>query len=132
MTDNVFEIETAALAHRTCMFEETGILLTDFACANSSVNHGWMFRLLAKAGLPPFLQSFLSKIYVDSTTSLEHAGQVRGHFAMTRSVRPGCPASGFIVTMVFEPDPSMASWYGKSEGPPPTTVVAADSTRQCR
>ena len=39
MTDNIFEIETAALAHHACETRDPGILLTDFACAYSSVNH---------------------------------------------------------------------------------------------
>ena len=29
MTDNIFEIETAAIAMRTCYWEDPGILLTD-------------------------------------------------------------------------------------------------------
>ena len=33
MTDNIFEIETAALAHVACAPQESGILLTDFATA---------------------------------------------------------------------------------------------------
>ena len=33
MTDNIFEIETTALAHVACAPQESGILLTDFAAA---------------------------------------------------------------------------------------------------
>ena len=33
MTDNIFEIETTALAHVSCALQESGILLTDFAAA---------------------------------------------------------------------------------------------------
>ena len=39
MTDNIFEIETTALAHVACAPRESGILLTDFAAAYPSVNH---------------------------------------------------------------------------------------------
>ena len=39
MTDNVFEIETTALAHVACAPQESGVLLTDFAAAYPSVNH---------------------------------------------------------------------------------------------
>ena len=35
MTDNIFEIETTALAHVTCSPQESGVLLTDFACPGS-------------------------------------------------------------------------------------------------
>ena len=37
MTDNIFEIETAALAHVACAPRESGILLTDFAVGYPSV-----------------------------------------------------------------------------------------------
>ena len=36
--------------------------------------------------------------------SVDHAGGgARGQFAMMRGVRRGCPASGFLFTMAFDP-----------------------------
>ena len=58
MTDNIFEIETAAIALRTCYPEDPGILLTDFSCAFSSVDHRWIFMVLERAGVPLPLQNF--------------------------------------------------------------------------
>ena len=55
MTDNIFEIETTALAHVACAPRESGILLTDFADACPSVNHSWIFRVLEQAELPEFI-----------------------------------------------------------------------------
>ena len=46
MTDNIFEVETTALAHVACATRESGILLTDFAAAYTSVNHSWIFQIL--------------------------------------------------------------------------------------
>ena len=43
LTDNIFEIETAALAHVACAPRESGILPTDFAAAYPCVNHSWIF-----------------------------------------------------------------------------------------
>ena len=43
MTDNIFEIETVAIAMHTCYSEDPGILLTDFSCAYPSVDHRWIF-----------------------------------------------------------------------------------------
>ena len=48
MTDNIFEIETTALAHVACAPRLSGILLTDFAAAHPSVNHSWIFSVLEK------------------------------------------------------------------------------------
>ena len=48
MTDNIFEIETAALAHVACAPRESGILLTDFAAAYPGVNYPWIFHVWRK------------------------------------------------------------------------------------
>ena len=69
MTDNIFEIETTALAHAACAPQESGVLLTDFAAAYPSVNHSWIFSVIENTGLPAFLCRFLRSIYRDSITS---------------------------------------------------------------
>ena len=58
MTDNVFEIEPTALAHVAFDPREYGILLTDFAAAYPSVNHSWIFHVLAETELPEFICRF--------------------------------------------------------------------------
>ena len=103
MIDNVFEIGTAALAECTCMLHDSGILLTDFACACSRVNPEWIFLVLGRAGLPAFTQTFSRTIHDDNTTVAEHAGEAGGHFLVARGAGLGCPASGFLVTVVFDP-----------------------------
>ena len=100
MTDNILEIETA-LARCSCMHQDSG--MTDFACSYPSVNHDWIFRVLCRAGLPAFVQNFLRMIYEGSSDAVECAGEARGHFSMARGVRQGCPASGFLTTMEFDP-----------------------------
>ena len=103
MTDNIFEIETIAVAHNACTRRDSGILLTDFACAYPSVNHTWIFKVLAKAGLPVFIREFLYMIYSNSVTDVEFASKTRGQFVMARGVRQGCPASGCLFVMAFDP-----------------------------
>ena len=95
MTDNIFEIETTALAHVACAPQESSVLLTDFAAAYPSANHSWIFSVLEYTGLLAFLCRFLRNIYRDSITHVEFAGAERGQFPMARGVRQGCPASGF-------------------------------------
>ena len=48
MTDNIFEIDTTALAHVACSPKESGILFTDFAAAYPSVSHSWILSVLEK------------------------------------------------------------------------------------
>ena len=84
MTDNIFEIETTALAHVACAPQDSGVLLTDFAAGYPSVNHSWIFSVLENAELPGFLCHFLRSIYRDSITHVEFAGAERGQFLMTR------------------------------------------------
>ena len=63
MTDNVFEIETAAIALSACHLEDPGVFLTDFSCAYSSVDHRWIFMVLERAAVLLALQVFLSGIF---------------------------------------------------------------------
>ena len=77
--------------------------LTDFAAAYLSVTHSWIFSVLENTGLPDFLCRFLRSIYKDSITHVELAGAERGHFLMARGVRQGCPASGFLFAVAFDP-----------------------------
>ena len=103
MTDNIFEIETTALAHITCAPQEPGVLLTDFAAAYPSVNHSWILSVIENTGLPSFLCRFLRSVERDSTTHAEFAGAERGQFLMARGVRQGRPASGFLFAMAVDP-----------------------------
>ena len=84
MTDNIFEIETTALAHVACAPQESGILLTDFAAAYPGVNHSWIFFVLERTELPEFICRFLRRIYYDSTTHVIFEGTTRGQFLMAR------------------------------------------------
>ena len=102
MTDNMFEIETTALAHVACAPQESAILLTDFPAAYTSVNHSWI-SVLEITQKPEFICCFLRRSYDDSTTHVEFARTTRGQFPMARGVRQGCPASGFLFAMAFDP-----------------------------
>ena len=42
-------------------------------------------------------------VYSDSITHVEFAGPVGGQFLMARGVRQGCPASGFLFAVAFDP-----------------------------
>ena len=101
MTDNVFEIETTALAHVACAPQDSCVLLTDFAAAYPRANHSWIFSVLENTGLPGFLCRFIRSIYRDNITHVDFAGAERGQFSMARGVRQGCPASGFLFAMAF-------------------------------
>ena len=98
-----FCIETIALAHVACAPQEAGVLLTDFAAAYPRVYHSWIFSVIENSGLPPFLCRFLRSIYRDSITHVECAGAERGQFLVARGLQQGCPASGFLFAMAFDP-----------------------------
>ena len=74
MTDNIFEIETAALAHVACAPRESGTKLTDFAAAYPCVNHSWIYHVPEKTEVPKFICRFLRRIYSECTTHVEFAG----------------------------------------------------------
>ena len=106
MTDNIFEIETAAIALRTCNSEDPGILLA----------------------VPQVLLLFLRAIYKDTMTSVAHAGAARGQFAMMRGVRQGCLASGYLFTMAFGP---VYRWLMPAVLPPEPPAVVASKMCLC-
>ena len=103
MTENIFEIVSAADALRTPYSEDHGALLTDFSCAYPSVDHRLILLVLERAGVPLVPRLFLLGIYRDSIIFVEHAGAPRGQVAMMRGARQGCPASGHLFTMAFDP-----------------------------
>ena len=129
VTDNIFEIETAALAHVACAPQESGILLTDFAAAYPSVNHTWILSVIEKTELPDFISRFPRNIYSDSTTHVEFAGTTRGQFLVARGVRQGCPASGFSVCNGLRPYLQMAPRNCCSEEPSQPGFLAASPMR---
>ena len=42
-------------------------------------------------------------IYHNSVTDVEFTAKTRGQFLISRDVRQGCPASGFLIAMAFDP-----------------------------
>ena len=96
MADNIFEIETAASAHRACSTDDCGILLTNFGCAYSSVDRRWICRVPERANIPDGRRNFLRRSYKESLTNVGHACAVGGQFLMPRGVRQGCPGSGIL------------------------------------
>ena len=117
MTGNIFEMETTALAHFACVTRDSGILLTDFACAHPSVNHSWIFLDLEKAELPRFIQQFLRMIFIRSVTDVEFAGKTRGLFLMARGVSTRLPCKLLFVCIGTRSYLSMASRLGYSQEP---------------
>ena len=57
------------------------------------VNHGSIFRVF---GILAFLRSFFHRIHNESTTAVEHASEVRVHFAMVRRVHQGCLLAAYF------------------------------------
>ena len=103
MTDNICQIETAAVALRTRYSGDPGILLTDFSCAYPRLDHRWIFLVLERAGVPQTLRLFVRCVHNDPTTSVEHAGAARGQFAMRRGERHGCPGSATCSSWLSTP-----------------------------
>ena len=120
MTDNIFEIETTALAHVACAPQESGVLLTDFAAAYPSVNHSWIFSVLENTGLLGFLCRFLRSIYKDSITHVDFCGSRTGTlpYGQRCETRLSCERLSFCDGL--RPDLPMAprDYYFKEPGQP--------------
>ena len=75
--------------HVACATRDSGILVTDFACAYPGVIHSWIFHVLEKPELPVFIRQFVRMIYNNSMTEVEFPGKARGQFLTARGVRQG-------------------------------------------
>ena len=105
MTDNIFEVETTASAHVACSPHESNISLTDSAAASPGVIHSWIFHILEKAELPQFIRRFsrMFSFFAKPLRKLNLQRKPKDIFFMARGVRQGCPASGFLFAMAFDP-----------------------------
>ena len=103
MADNIFEIETAASAHRACSADDCGILLTSFGCAYSSVDRRWICSVLERANIPDGRRYFLRRTYEEFLTNVEHACAVGGQFLIARGFRQGTLAAVSFFAMAFGP-----------------------------
>ena len=108
MTDNIFEIETTALAHVACAPQDSGVILTDFAAAYPSVNHSWILSEIENTGLPGFLCRFLRGIDSDSITHVEFAGAERGQFLHGQRCKTRLSSERFSSCTGIRPDLQMA------------------------
>ena len=104
ITDNIFEMQTTALAHFACVTRDSGILLTDLPCAYPSVNHSWIFHVLEKAELPRFIQQFLRMIFNNSVTDVEFAGKTRRPISQGQRCQAKVALQvAFLFAMAFDP-----------------------------
>ena len=106
MTDNIFEIETAAIAMRICCSEDPGILLTAFSPVVSTTGgSSWCWNGLA-FGMR--CNSSFGAVCEDPITNVEHATAAQEQFAMMRGVWQGCPFQRLFVHHVIRPCLQMA------------------------
>ena len=84
--------------------QESVILLTDFVAAYPSVDHSWILTATEKTELHVFLSAASFKVFTTTAPRMWNSREAtRGQFLMARGVRQGCPASGFIFAMAFDP-----------------------------
>ena len=104
MADNIFEIETTAFAHVACSPRESGILLTDFAAVYilvSIILGSFVFsREPSCLSSPPVSCEGFTAIVPHMWNLQERLGDSS---SWPGEVRQGCPASGFLFAMAFDP-----------------------------
>ena len=129
MTDNIFEIETTALAHVACAPQESGVLLTDFAAAYPSVNHSWIFSVLENTELPGSICRILRSIDKDSIIHVEFAGAERGTipYGQRSTTRLSCEWFPFCIGL--RPDLQMAPRVNYPKEPRQPGILAAYTRR---
>ena len=84
ITDNIFQIETAAIAQRVCRTQDGGVLRIDSACTYPCVHHRCTCFVLLRADIPEFLQQFLQRIHARG--SVEVSARVAAYDRVAQQV----------------------------------------------
>ena len=132
MTDNIFEIDTAAVAHVARAPRESGILLTDSAAAYFSVNQSWIFPCtreswVARVPLPFLAKDFLRQHHARGICRSDSRSVPHGQESQTRM-----SSERLLVWDVFRTHLSLAPGRNFSKEPCWPGFLTAGSVRVCR
>ena len=78
-------------------------ILFDFAAAFPSVEHRWIWRVMSRTGIPEVTIGAIQQLFAENLTSVLRGGHVYPGFAITCGIRQGCPLSGVLFVILFDP-----------------------------
>ena len=103
ITDNVIELEARTMKELYTGARCPALLFIDIKAAFPSVAWGWLWYVLGLMGCPEWLVCAVKALYIDSSAQLA-AGGLRGvTIGITSGIKQGCPMSGPLWCIVFDP-----------------------------
>lgn len=92
--------------HTSTLLEGTflAIVLFDIRSAFPSVSWEWIWRVLRRSSAPDWVITALKLLYNGSFSEVAFAGEASAHgFPVRRGILQGCPASGSLWAILFDP-----------------------------
>jgi hypothetical protein len=103
ITDNIIEIEGYGQSYAIADAEDPGMLLFDLIAAFPSLAHQWLWVVLRRMRIPRWFIRVLQKLYRNCLAIVVLMGLRWGRFPMLSGIRQGCPASGTLFALAFDP-----------------------------
>lgn len=83
--------------------ENIGKFAVDQEKAFDRVSHFYLFRSLKAFGFGNYFISWIKLLYADVSTMLKVGGGLSKPVSIRRGIRQGCPLSGMLYSLAFEP-----------------------------
>ena len=103
MQDAVFQVEGGGIAATWCDPEASALVFVDQKAAFPSAAHNYLFWVLEKMRLPRPLLAALWLLYQRCFGVIRFAGAAELTIAIRRGIKQGCPLSGTMWALLFDP-----------------------------
>ena len=101
--DAVFAIESSAIAASTDDPEDGAMVFLDQRAAFPSVARNFVFHILEAMGVPSMIIKAIKKLYDNNMAQVSFGNSEPVEFAMEQGIRQGCPLSGTLWAIMFDP-----------------------------
>ncbi|CAK0884647.1 unnamed protein product [Prorocentrum cordatum] len=104
MLDNIVEVDSnLTIWSAMCGCKNAGSALFDLKAAFPSIHHMFIWACLRALGIPEFVIAAIIALYKDCVMYIVFAGSRKHFILVERGVKQGCPLSGIIFSICFDP-----------------------------
>lgn len=104
LIDNDLDVEYVMEASVIVGARRTGTVLFDIAVAFPSVEWEWLVMAMERQGFPLCVRRLVRGMLENSSATVLFSGTLTGAtIVMRRGIRQGCPSSGFLWAILFDP-----------------------------
>ena len=103
ISDAVLALEAAGIASTIEDPEDPGLVFLDQRAAFPSVARNFLFWVLRRMGIPEFILVAVLALYSDNIAVVRFGASRAFTFVMEQGIRQGCPLSGTLWALMFDP-----------------------------